>query len=167
MAINTQKITFLGLFPGLCTGWLPGPGLALILALGLTGCAGNALNPNTLNPNAPLYQRLGGDDGVRAIVDETIDTVAADPRANHSFQKVDIKRLKGKIVEQICSLTGGGCKYSGDTMKQSHAGLNITEAEFYITVQTLRNVLDKRVGDREKNELLKILAPMKRDVVTG
>ncbi len=151
MRKNTQKVTISGLAAG-----------CILLVLGLAGCATRAVNPD-----APLYQRLGGEAGVQAIVDETIDTVAADPRTNHSFQKVDVKRLKGKIVEQICSLTGGGCKYSGDTMKQSHAGLNITQAEFYITVQVLRDVLDKRVGEREKNELLKILAPMKRDVVTG
>jgi hemoglobin len=52
-------------------------------------------------------------------------------------------------------------------MKESHAGLNITEAEFYLTVQFLRDALDARVGEREKNELLRLLAPMKRDIVTG
>ncbi|MEQ1517074.1 MAG: group 1 truncated hemoglobin [Usitatibacteraceae bacterium] len=114
-----------------------------------------------------LYDRLGGQVGVAEIVAETMDTVARDPSANRSLQKVDMKRLNAKIAEQICALTGGGCVYSGDDMKQSHAGLNITQAEFYKLVQVLREVLDRRVGEREKNELLKILAPMKRDVVTG
>jgi hemoglobin len=114
-----------------------------------------------------LYQRLGGTAVVTAIVDATIDRAATDPRTRRSFQKVDMKRLKLKIVEQICALTEGGCKYSGDPMKESHAGLNITEAEFYLTVQFLRDALDARVGEREKNELLRLLAPMKRDIVTG
>ncbi len=147
---KTYKNRIFGTCLGFCFGML------------LAACAGAP----PADPGS-LFQRLGGNEGLTAIVNETIDTVAADPRTNHSFQKVDVKRLKGKIVEQLCALTGGGCKYSGDTMKQSHAGLGITEAEFYITVQVLRDVLDKRVGDREKNELLKILAPMKRDVVTG
>ena len=141
--------------------------LLIATTVALLGAMLSACAPLGPAPNASLYQRLGGQDGVAKIVEETITTVAADPRTNRSFQKVDMKRLKAKIAEQLCALTDGGCKYSGDNMKQSHAGLNITEAEFYVMVQILRDVLDRRVGDREKNELLKILAPMKRDIVTG
>ena len=115
----------------------------------------------------PLYQRLGGEAGVRRIVVEALGTVSMDPRTRRTFEKVDMKRLQTKIVEHICALTDGGCKYTGDTMKQSHAGMGITEAEFYLMVEALRTSLDRHVGEREKNELLKILAPMKRDIVTG
>jgi hemoglobin len=52
-------------------------------------------------------------------------------------------------------------------MKNSHAEAEITTAEFELMVQVMRDVMDKHhVGTKEKNELLKILAPMKRDVVT-
>ena len=102
-----------------------------------------------------------------AVVDETIDSAVKDPRLNQSFDKVDIKKLKQKIVDQICFLTGGGCTYDGDDMKTVHAGLNITEREFYGVVEALVRALDgHNVGLREKNELLAILAPMKKDVVT-
>jgi hemoglobin len=42
----------------------------------------------------------------------------------------------------------------------------VTSAEFELFVETFRTALDKHVGTKEKNELLKILAPMKRDIVT-
>ncbi|MBL8525103.1 MAG: group 1 truncated hemoglobin, partial [Betaproteobacteria bacterium] len=72
-----------------------------------------------------------------------------------------------KVVEHICELSAGPCKYSGDSMKLSHQGLDIREAEFYGMVQHLRDALDKAgVPQGAKNELLKILAPMKRDIVT-
>jgi hemoglobin len=93
--------------------------------------------------------------------------MAANPRVNQSYDKVDLKRLKKMVVEQICALTGGPCSYSGDDMKITHAGLDITEAEFVAQVEALRAALDhQHVGTREKNELLRLLAPMKRDVVT-
>lgn len=115
----------------------------------------------------PLYLRLGGDAVIAPVVEEMIDAVAADARVNQSFDKVDMKRLKRMIVEQICALSQGPCRYSGDDMKQSHAGLKITEAELYALVEALRDALDRHnVGTREKNELLRLLAPMKRDVVT-
>ncbi len=99
--------------------------------------------------DASLYQRLGGLVGVTAIVGETIDTLAADPLTNHSLDRVEMRDLCSKIVEQICPTNCGGCKYSSDTMKQVHAGLKVTEAEFYITVQVLRNIFDRRAGKRD------------------
>ncbi len=129
--------------------------------------AGNQASVPSPPVTATLYQRLGGEAGVSRIVAETLAEVSTDPRTRRTFDKVDMKRLQAKIVEHVCALADGGCKYSGDTMKQSHAGLKITEAEFYLMVEMLRNALDRHVGEREKNELLKILAPMKRDIVTG
>jgi hemoglobin len=114
-----------------------------------------------------LYERLGGAAVIAAVVEETVETMAADPRVNQSFDKVDLKRLKKMIVELMCALTGGPCSYGGDDMKTTHAGLDITEAEFYALVEAERAALDHhRVGTREKNELLRLLAPMKRDIVT-
>ena len=75
--------------------------------------------------------------------------------------------MKEKIVEQICSLAGGGCKYTGDPMDKVHKGLQNTEAEMNLVVQWLRDALDSAgVKESEKNELLRLLAPMKRDIVT-
>ena len=114
-----------------------------------------------------LYRRMGGNAVISAVVNETVETMAANPRVNQSFDKVDLKRLKSMVVEQICALAGGPCRYSGDDMKTVHAGLNITESEFYAQVEALRAALDNQgVGTREKNELLRMLAPMKKDVVT-
>ena len=113
-----------------------------------------------------LYVRLGGQRVVAQVVNQTIDTVAQDPRVNRSFDKVNLKRVKTKLVEQICSLTGGGCEYTGDEMKLVHKDRKISEREFYALVEVLRQALhDNGVGEREKNELLAILAPIKRLVV--
>lgn len=114
-----------------------------------------------------LHERLGGQDAVVRIVDELIETYRDDPQAAHLFAKVNFKRLKQKISEQICALSGGPCVFDGDDMKTTHAGLPITETDFYRLVERLVAILDRHgVGAREKNELLALLAPMKRDVVT-
>lgn len=120
----------------------------------------------TAYADTPLYTRLGGETLVTQIVNQTVDTVAQDLRVNQSFDKVNLKRVKTKLVEQICSLSGGGCEYTGDEMKLVHKGLKITEREFFALVEALRQALNNNgVGEREKNELLAILAPMKRLVV--
>ena len=115
-----------------------------------------------------LYSRLGGEPVMTRVVGETIDRAATDPRTKRSFEDVKLARVKEKIVEQICSLTGGGCKYTGDPMDKVHKGLKNTEAEMHLVVQFLRDALDGAgVKTAEKNELLRILAPMKRDIVTN
>ena len=114
-----------------------------------------------------LYERLGGEKTVAQFVSETVDLSAVDPQIKRSFDKVDLKKLKVKVAEQICALTQGPCKYTGDDMKLAHQGLELTEAEFYGFVDILRGTLNRaKVPESAKNELLRILAPMKRDIVT-
>ena len=118
-------------------------------------------------PPQTLYQRLGGEKTIVKIVEETIDRSAADAKTARSFDKINLVNLKKKLVEHFCQLADGPCKYSGDEMKLVHKGLDITESEFYGMVEHLRMALDHaQVAESAKNELLKILAPMKRDIVT-
>src|SRR5436190_349516 len=88
-----------------------------------------------------LYARMGGEPVVKRFVAETIDRAAADPRTSRSFKDVKLARVKEKIVEQICSLAGGGCTYTGDPMDKVHAGLKNTESEMNLLVQFLREAL--------------------------
>ena len=113
-----------------------------------------------------LYARMGGEKVVTAVVDDTIDRVVADHRLGRSFDGANIARIKRLLAEQICDLAGGGCHYSGDPMKEVHAGHHISEAEFYGLVELLRGALARHhVALSERNELLALLAPMERDVV--
>jgi hemoglobin len=51
-------------------------------------------------------------------------------------------------------------------MKAAHAGMGITGGEFEAVVDDLVQTLDHyKVPDREKNELLAMLAPMRGDIV--
>jgi len=115
---------------------------------------------------ARLYDRLGGQIGVAAIADTLIDRVSADPKLGRSFKDSNLTRIKKLLAEQICDLSGGPCRYSGDSMREVHAGHHISEAEFFGMVADLRTVLKERhVSQGAANELLRLLAPMKRDVV--
>lgn len=125
-----------------------------------------AAAPPATAPAGSLYARLGGTPTVSAFVNQTIDRVAADPRMNQSFDKVNLQHVKDMLLEQICSLTGGGCTYTGDTMHDVHAGHHISNAEFFGLVEVLRGAMrEQGVPLSARNELLEILAPMKRDVV--
>ena len=113
-----------------------------------------------------LFTRIGGLPVLTKIVDESIDEVAQSPRTKRSFDGIKLKPLKESIVAQLCKIAGGGCVYEGETMLNSHRDAKISEAEFDAFVDIFRNTLNRHLATREKNELLKILAPMKRDIVT-
>jgi hemoglobin len=133
----------------------------LLLCVLLSACATQPVAKQT------LYERIGGKDMLYKISAETLDIIAEDPRTKRSFDGIKMKTLKESFTNFLCVKTGGDCKYEGETMENSHADAEITTAEFELTVQVMRNVMDaNHIATKEKNELLKILAPMKRDVVT-
>jgi hemoglobin len=115
-----------------------------------------------------LYDRLGKQDAITAVVDDFVANVAADTRINAAFANADIPHLKKMLVEQICAASGGPCKYTGKDMKTAHQGMNIKSADFDALVEDLKKSLDKfKVGAKEQSDLLGALAPMKADIVTA
>jgi hemoglobin len=66
----------------------------------------------------------------------------------------------------LCMATGGPCLYTGRSMKASHAGLGITEADWDAAVADLVATLNKfNVPAKEQGELAAILATVKGDIV--
>ena len=135
----------------------------LLLVTGLillTGCS-------HLRDGDSLYRQLGGEPGIQRIVDDLIDDIVVDPRTRRSLEGIKVKHLKHSIAMFICNVAGGQCDYEGEDMKKTHVDAQISEAEFDALVDMLRVVLDRHTGTAEKNELLRRLAPMKRDIVAG
>ena len=117
-------------------------------------------------PQKTLYDRLGGQPAITAVVDDFVGNVAADNRINGFFAKTDIPRLKRLLVEQICAGTGGPCTYTGRSMPEAHKGMHITDAQFGALVEDLQKSLNKfKVPEKEQSDLLAILGPMKPSIV--
>ncbi|TMQ68598.1 MAG: group 1 truncated hemoglobin [Candidatus Eisenbacteria bacterium] len=113
-----------------------------------------------------LYERLGKEEAIRAVVNQFIANVVADARINKFFADADMEPLKNHLVELIAQSAGGPQKYTGRDMKTVHAGMGITGADFDALVEDLVKALDQfKVADREKSDLLAILGPMKSDIV--
>jgi hemoglobin len=136
------------------------------LLLSLSGCNSMESAGNSMTADKSLYDRLGGKPAITAVVDDFVGRVAADSRINGRFATTDIPRLKMLLVEQICQASGGPCTYTGRNMKAAHAGMGVSSADFDALVGNLVATLNKfKVPEREKNELLGALGPMKSDIV--
>jgi hemoglobin len=145
-------------------------GLLLGVAMALAGCAATGEQAAMAPKGAPsLYQRLGGRDGIALVVDDFAAFLVADERVNGRFKPLkpaDLARLKSNLADQVCEAAGGPCAYLGRDMKTAHRGMNLSAAEWDATVEDLVKALDKRgVPEKEKNELLGFLGPMKPDIV--
>lgn len=132
--------------------------LPLIFAA-LVGCV-------SAPPQDQLYRDLGGEVGVEKIVDTFLDNLANDERIFHFFKDTNIDRFRSKLIEHICSLSGGPCAYTGDSMEKSHGGMHITEAQFNALVEDLELAMEhENVSVSAQNRLLKILAPLRPQII--
>ena len=146
--------------------------LRLVTSIAMCGAAatiaGCSMMESTMMGKAEeksLYERLGGKPAITAVVDDFVGRVAADNRINGKFANANIPRLKMLLVEQICQASGGPCTYTGRDMKTAHAGMGINGSEFDALVGDLVTTLNKfKVPEREKNDLLGALGPMKKDI---
>ncbi|MCW5804017.1 MAG: hypothetical protein KIT31_16705 [Deltaproteobacteria bacterium] len=117
--------------------------------------------------DATLFDRLGGEKAITAVVDEFIGRVATDARINQRFFNTDIAKLKKLLVEFVAMATGGPVKYTGQDMETSHAGMELVDEEFTALVEDLVGALDKfKVPEKEKGEILGALGPLKPAIVT-
>ena len=113
-----------------------------------------------------LYDRLGGIDAITAVVEHFRDRVAADDRINLKFARTDLARLRKMLIDQVCEVAGGPCRYNGRSMKEAHAGMKVTNGEFNALVEDLVATLNEfKVPGKERDELLAILGPLKPDIV--
>ena len=137
----------------------------------LVGCGDDdkpAATPTAKAGGDSLYKRLGGAPAIQAVIDQFVTNVGGDARINKFFANTDLKRLNKLLVEQVSNATGGPEKYTGRDMKTTHAGLKITMADFNALVDDLVKSLDQfKVPQKEKDELLGILGPLNKDIVTA
>jgi hemoglobin len=114
-----------------------------------------------------LYQELGGRPRIEAFTGTFVDLMAHDDRIKAKFEDTNLARLKQRLTDQLCQLTGGPAAYKGRDMAAAHKALGITVADFNAAVEDLQAAMDQAgIPFFTQNRLLAILAPMERDIVT-
>ena len=154
-------------------------------AKGATGAAGES-RAGQEDRKLTLFERLGGEKGVTAIVDDFTTRAMADPRVNWERKGLKRSRLFGRdesvawnpseqnigalkkhLVQFIALATGGPAEYDGKDMKGAHAGMRISNPEFDAAVGDLKAALDKlQIPTKEQKELLAIVESTRPQIVT-
>lgn len=141
--------------------------ISLILGVSSLLFAGAALAQTMATKDDQLYKAFGEKAGLVVLMDDFMVRLLADARTGPHFKPANQQRVKEQLVDQLCSLSGGPCVYKGADMQSSHANLDIKKSDFHALVEVLQASMDaKGISSRRQNEMLALLAPMNRDIIT-
>ena len=77
-----------------------------------------------------LYERLGGEAAVDAAVDKFYRKVLSDDRISRYFETIDMDLQRAKQKAFLTYAFGGPAHYSGQDLRQAHANMHLSEADF-------------------------------------
>lgn len=105
-----------------------------------------------------LYQRLGGADGIAAIVDDAVDRHAVNPALAPRFAGKDLPQMKRLGAQLAYAGTGGPQARPTGWLRAAYAGLAMDEREFRATLDDILAALHAQgVAPTEVNEVVAIL----------
>ncbi|HET6360689.1 MAG TPA: group 1 truncated hemoglobin [Gemmatimonadota bacterium] len=160
-------------------------GIALGMTLALGACEQQGEEPaegaDTLGQAADtvaaatLYDRLGGEAAIAAVVDTLVALASADAELNFTRQGTaneweatpeNVALFKTRMVQFVGQATGGPQVYEGQDMATAHAGMQITDEEFDRLAGHLEAALDAYdVPETEKQELFAIVETTRSAIV--
>ena len=112
------------------------------------------------------FRAFHGQAGVDRIVEAFVARNRADPRIADIFKEQDFVRLHRVLKEHFCYLLGGGCTYSGRSMRDAHKDMGLQSADMGALVENLQAAMQAEgVPFAAQNRFLAKLAPIKRQVV--
>lgn len=115
-----------------------------------------------------LYERLGGQDAIAAVVDDFYERVLADEQVAHYFDDVDMQAQRAHQTQFISSVAGGPVEYSGRDMEAAHEHLEIGRADFAAIARNLEAALEAfDVEEEDREAVLSAVASYEDAVVTA
>ena len=144
--------------------------LALAAAFAFPSAQAQSAAPANATIPAPaddaLFRDLGGQAGIDRVVGDFVPRLVADARMGEFFKRANQDHLRQMLGELFCRISGGGCVYTGLSMRQAHQDIDVSKGDFNALVEVLQSAMDAQgVPFATQNRLLARLAPLHRDVV--
>lgn len=118
-----------------------------------------------------LFERLGGSDGIRALVGDIVEAHMQNPTIRVRFlpyretpDRLEI--VKGHLCAFLEAGSGGPSAYAGRTMRDAHRGMNVSEAEYMAAIDDILAVLGKHgIDEPTRKDVLAIAYSLKDDIM--
>ncbi|WP_247007710.1 truncated hemoglobin [Halorientalis litorea] len=89
-----------------------------------------------------LYDRLGGREGIRAVVDDFYDRLVADDDLGPFFADADVDSLRRTQTDFLCEAAGGPETYDAAPVRAAHLDVPFEPADIQRAVEHLYESLD-------------------------
>jgi hemoglobin len=115
-----------------------------------------------------IYEAIGGDTALVAVVDDFYGRVLADPDLAGFFAGINMTRLKGRQVEFFAAALGGPVAYTGASMRDAHRGRAIAQRHFDLVAGHLvASLVAAGVPDATVTQIVAAVAPLASEIVTA
>jgi hemoglobin len=96
-----------------------------------------------------LYERLGGREGIRAVVDDFYDRLVADDQLGHYFEGAEMETLRRTQTDFLCEAAGGPERYEGAPIREAHLHLDFTPGDMEQAIELLDESLEEHDVPRD------------------
>ena len=116
---------------------------------------------------ASIYDAIGGETALAAVVDDLYERVTGDPELAGFFAGTNMAKLKGRQVEFFAAALGGPHTYTGATMREAHRGRGIGQEHFDLVAGHLIAALSAaHVPGETINHITGLLGPLAPEIVS-
>jgi len=117
-------------------------------------------------PEKNLYERLGEQEGIRAVVDDFYDRLLADDDLGPFFENADMEKLRQTQTDFLCEAAGGPETYDAEPVREAHIHIPFTPAHIQRAVELLYESLDAfDVADEDAEAVVQAVAAYEEDLL--
>lgn len=119
-------------------------------------------------PDDLLYERLGGREGIRAVVDAFYDRLLEDDQLGPYFADADMERLRRTQTEFLCEAAGGPETYDADSIEEAHRHVPFTPADIQRAIELLETTLAEfDVSEADADAVVQAIAQYESELLAG
>nr|P17724.1 RecName: Full=Group 1 truncated hemoglobin; Short=Truncated Hb; AltName: Full=Hemoglobin; AltName: Full=Myoglobin [Tetrahymena pyriformis]3AQ5_A Chain A, Group 1 truncated hemoglobin [Tetrahymena pyriformis]3AQ5_B Chain B, Group 1 truncated hemoglobin [Tetrahymena pyriformis]3AQ6_A Chain A, Group 1 truncated hemoglobin [Tetrahymena pyriformis]3AQ6_B Chain B, Group 1 truncated hemoglobin [Tetrahymena pyriformis]BAA03015.1 hemoglobin [Tetrahymena pyriformis] len=119
-----------------------------------------------MNKPQTIYEKLGGENAMKAAVPLFYKKVLADERVKHFFKNTDMDHQTKQQTDFLTMLLGGPNHYKGKNMTEAHKGMNLQNLHFDAIIENLAATLKELgVTDAVINEAAKVIEHTRKDML--
>ncbi|WP_257299671.1 truncated hemoglobin [Haloarchaeobius sp. FL176] len=117
-------------------------------------------------PEGTLYERLGGRESIRAVVDDFYDRLLADDELGPFFETANMERLRRTQTEFLCEAAGGPETYDAEPVREAHLHVPFTPSHIQRAVELLYESLDAfDVPEEDADAVVQAVAAYEDDLL--
>jgi len=121
---------------------------------------------HTLMTETTLYDRLGGREGIEAVVDEFYDRLVADDELGPFFEDSDLEMLRRTQTDFLCEAAGGPESYDAAPVREAHLHVPFTATHVQRAIDILEEALAAfDVPDDDADEVVQAIAAYEADLL--